>query len=442
MVFSHFRVDLVIRISLLTLSLVLLVLALLHTLVAVSLVLVTLVLFQLVTLVRRLESGHRQMASYLTALACDDNSQQFNRLKHDASFNEFGLAMQQLSQHFKQSRHAHEQQSQFLNTVLQQSESALLVIDNNDKIRLCNRACKNLLGCTGLTDLSQLTELHPKLVDFLASLASPQKGLLALMIDQQPVQLLVHKTNALYQSQAVRIITLHNIQFELEQREQEAWQKLVKVLTHEMANSIAPIASLSSVANGLVLNQPELDSEDWQDLQLAIATIHNRSTGLMGFIDSYRDLSKLQSPTFEVIPLRQLFAQLTALFTQKSAVEFHYRVEPESLQIHGDKGQIEQALVNLISNALDALVDVPAARIELSAALLVRGKIEIRVSDNGCGILADVKQRLFIPFFTTKPQGSGIGLALCKQIVQNHGGSIDVQSTAGQGSCFKLIFKL
>jgi two-component system nitrogen regulation sensor histidine kinase NtrY len=440
MIVSRFRVELIVRVGLITLCLWLLLIAVLQPLVAVSIVLAALVALQLVSLVRRLEFGHQQMASYLTALSNDDHSQQFSRLKQDASFREFGLAMHDLSLHIKHSRHQLAQQSQFLNVVLQQNESALLVFENSGKIRLCNRACEQLLGCNKLTSLAQLSESQPKLVDFILGLSGQQKGLFALTVDGQQAQVLIHKTDAFYQGQGVAIISLHNIRHELDRREQQAWQKLVKVLTHEMANSIAPIASLSATANSLVSDQHALDTDDWQDLQLALATINRRSTGLMNFIDSYRDLSKLRSPEFSSIALVPLFAQLTTLFKQNTQVEFHCQVTPRSLQLHGDKAQIEQALVNLISNALDALVNRPNGKIELHAMLLTKGKLALHVSDNGCGILPQVKERLFVPFFTTKTHGSGIGLALCQQIVQNHGGSIDLESTQGKGSCFKLIF--
>ena len=218
----------------------------------------------------------------------------------------------------------------------------------------------------------------------------------------------------------------------VERHEMDAWQKLIRVLTHEIMNSITPIISLSET-----LSDRDVTKKNYNVMRQGLLTIHRRSKGLLEFVENYRKLTRLPAPVRRPVSLTELLQDLQKLFPEP-----YIRVELPSadctLQI--DRTQIEQVLINLIKNAREACAHTPEPRIEIRSHQLSPWLNTITVTDNGEGILSDVQDKIFVPFFTTKSNGSGIGLSLCKQIMNRHGGNITVQSTVGQGSCFTLQF--
>lgn len=219
----------------------------------------------------------------------------------------------------------------------------------------------------------------------------------------------------------------------LEQTEMQAWQKLIRVLTHEMMNSITPIISLSET-----LCEREMTHENQELFQQALKTIHRRSKSLLGFVENYRKLMRLPSPVKQSESLCKLFSELEKLFPQ-SFVSIHH--PKTDLQLMIDRSQIEQVLINLVKNACEACENQPNPRVDVFVSLQDERKCCIDVSDNGIGILPEVQERIFVPFFTTKTNGSGIGLSLCKQIMNQHGGTIRVTSQQNHGTTFSLEFE-
>jgi len=238
----------------------------------------------------------------------------------------------------------------------------------------------------------------------------------------------------------LRLINLKNIRSILEENEMEAWQKLVRVLTHEIMNSITPIISLSDTLCERALRQG-MDEDSL--LLKGMNTIHRRSKGLLGFVENYRKLSRLSSPILVPVRVGELLGDIKKLFLS-SKVRYIYKVEDEDLKLMIDRSQMDQVLINLLKNAGEACVDQPNPEVMVETAYQAEKHIfRLSVTDNGSGILPNVLDKIFIPFFTTKPTGSGIGLSLCKQIMTLHGGSIQVSSEEGKGSCFtlKLVVK-
>lgn len=218
----------------------------------------------------------------------------------------------------------------------------------------------------------------------------------------------------------------------LERNEMEAWQKLIRVLTHEIMNSITPIISLSET-----LSEREMTEKNYPVMRQGMQTIHRRSKGLLEFVENYRKLTRLPTPVRRPVSVCELLQDLQKLFPEE-----YIRIEmpqtDRTLQI--DRTQIEQVMINLIKNAKEACSKHEYPLIEVKVIPVLSWQCLITVSDNGGGILPDVQDKIFVPFFTTKPSGSGIGLSLCKQIMNRHGGNITVKSTMGQGSCFTLKF--
>jgi signal transduction histidine kinase len=217
----------------------------------------------------------------------------------------------------------------------------------------------------------------------------------------------------------------------------EAWQKLLRVLTHEIMNSIAPIISLSDTLSERA-QQNGMNEKDYGVMLQGMQTIHRRSKGLLGFVENYRKLSRLASPILAPVRVGDLLNDIQKLFPA-SGGRYVYKIEDKDLQLMVDRSQMEQVLINLLKNASEACAENPRAEICVATSYSAENQIfQLSVTDNGCGILPDVLDKIFIPFFTTKPTGSGIGLTLCKQIVALHGGSLQATSDLGKGSCFVL----
>lgn len=218
----------------------------------------------------------------------------------------------------------------------------------------------------------------------------------------------------------------------LERNEMEAWQKLIRVLTHEIMNSITPIISLSET-----LSEREVSEKNYSVMRQGMQTIHRRSKGLLEFVENYRKLTRLPAPVRRPVSVRELLQDLQKLFPE-TYIHIEFPETDRTLQI--DRAQIEQVLINLLKNAKEACGKKASPRIEVKMQPVFSWQCLITVSDNGDGILPEVQDKIFVPFFTTKPSGSGIGLSLCKQIMNRHGGNITVQSAVGKGSCFTLLF--
>ena len=232
------------------------------------------------------------------------------------------------------------------------------------------------------------------------------------------------------------IISLKNIHSVLERNEMEAWQKLIRVLTHEIMNSITPIISLSETLSERGI--PKLLGEKEYSIMLqAMQTIHRRSKGLLEFVENYRRLTRIPTPVCTKVSITELCMDLKKLFPEEY---IHFEIPSSDLTLYIDRAQIEQVLINLLKNAREACGRQSDKDIRVEVIISPAGNKLLTVSDNGEGILPDVLDKIFVPFFTTKTSGSGIGLSLCKQIMTLHEGSINVKSESGKGSKFILTF--
>lgn len=218
----------------------------------------------------------------------------------------------------------------------------------------------------------------------------------------------------------------------LERNEMEAWQKLIRVLTHEIMNSITPILSLSET-----LSEREVDGCNYAVMQQGMRTICRRSKGLLEFVENYRKLTRLPAPVRRPVSVRELLTDLQKLYPEPY---IHIHIPADDITLYIDRTQVEQVIINLIKNAREACAKTPQPSIEVGTATALSWECLIYVRDNGEGILPDVQDKVFVPFFTTKPNGSGIGLSLCRQVMNRHGGNITLQSAVGRGSCFTLQF--
>jgi signal transduction histidine kinase len=240
----------------------------------------------------------------------------------------------------------------------------------------------------------------------------------------------------------LKLISLYNIQAELEEKEIEAWQKLIRVLTHEIMNSITPISSLASTANSMLKNIDKNKDEEIEDITDALSTIQKRSDGLVNFVNKFRDISKIYKPTFQPVKVSDLFYRIRLLIDSslsENKIEFSISIMPENLEIVADPDLLEHVLINLIKNSIQAIGASNSGSIKLTGEINERGRAVIKVNDNGPGISEEIIDRIFVPFYSTKKEGSGIGLSISQSIIRAHNGSMWVQSIPGKETVFTIV---
>lgn len=333
-----------------------------------------------------------------------------------------------------------EERYQYYETLLNTVDSSLLVVDSQCHIHWMNRAAMQDLCGYRLHSISELAMLNP---DFPTIILSLQPGEIKTVrihkgdtIQELAATVTEYSTQ---QGAELRLVNLKNIHAVLEENEMEAWQKLIRVLTHEIMNSIAPIISLSETLSERAA-QNGMNERDYSIMLQGMQTIHRRSKGLLGFVENYRKLSRLSAPVLAPVHIGELLSDMKKLFPSKN-IQYIYKVENPEVTLMLDRSQIEQVLINLLKNAGEACTEQTCPEVIIATHYDPEKHIFfLTVSDNGSGILPEVLDKIFVPFFTTKPTGSGIGLSLCKQIMNLHGGSISATSEMGQGSCFTLKF--
>ena len=300
-----------------------------------------------------------------------------------------------------------------------------------------------------MTKLSDLTPFGEEFAKHLSTVKPGERRLVNFTIDGMEHQLSIAATQILLPQKQETLVSMQDIQSELDIAQLHAWQGLVKVLTHEIMNSITPVASLAKTTVDLVADckqkadaYPEL-SEDLQDISEAVETVARRSDGLIQFVSSYRQLTRLPTPNKNKINVANLFQQSCSLATQlwdKKGIKLQVNIEPSELEVTVDKDMLEQVFLNLLQNAEHAVENCISPKVSLNAFLNKRGHVVIEVSDNGKGIPDEVGNKIFVPFYTTKQQGSGVGLALTRQIMLAHGGAIKYAAKEMGGTIFRMTF--
>lgn len=330
-----------------------------------------------------------------------------------------------------------EERCQYYETLLSTVDTCMLVIDLSGKIHWMNHASTRELGTHVSRSINDLSTWNPDLPSLLLSLKPGDIKAVKVTDGDRSRELAVSVTEYSSKGTDLRLINIRNIGSVLEANEMEAWQKLIRVLTHEIMNSIAPIISLSDTLSERASTNG-FNEKDFSIMQQAMHTIHRRSKGLLTFVENYRKLSRIAPPQRTPVSVGELLDDMKKLYPTDK-VHYTYNTDCPELSIMIDRPQIEQTLINLIKNATEACCEKELAAIVIQCSHdRQRQQIVLSVSDNGCGILPEVQDKIFVPFFSTKQNGSGIGLNLCKQIVRLHGGHLAVSSTPGIGTTFTM----
>lgn len=417
-------------------------------------VLALLLIAQVAGLLRRLHATNREIERFLQALHYMDLTQRFRGKAEGNSFASLGASFNQVLDRLRDVRSEREQQAAWLQNLVQHLPVAIVVLDEDERVVLANTALQRILQRnTPPTSLAVFQGPAAALADDIRTLQPGREHMHKLARGGDTLQLKLSSTQWRSDGRMQKLICIQNIEGELEGRELDAWQNLIRVMTHEIMNSVTPLTSLAETAGQCVAeSRALLEAGDeaarvpalLEDAGEALGIIGKRGQGLVRFVSNYRKLARVSKPVPTVLELRQVFHRLQELLAEalhKAAVDLACECRPSNLQLVADEEQLDQALINLLRNALDAVQGQPQPQVHLRASLEEGAVISITVQDNGCGIAAEHLDSIFVPFFTTKRNGSGIGMSLVKQIVRANGGRIGVDSTPGVGTTVRLAFR-
>lgn len=450
MISNRFRLNVIVRIVALAATIHLDIYLIGSTSLYVTALLTSLlVIYQVYALVVYVEKTNRDLRRFFDAIQYEDFTQTFSGAGLGSAFDELKEAFNNVLHSFRRARAEKEEHFRYLQTVVQHIGIGLVAYRRDGSVELMNNAARKILYLTDwkasadLKNIHELKDFHEGLAEKITALKPNERAVIKVTFRNDLLQLVIHSTEFRMREQLITLLSIQNIQSELEEKEMEAWQNLIRVLTHEIMNSVTPISSLASTAHDLIRKSPEPDRETLADIDRAVNTISHRSKGLIEFVQAYRHLTKIPKPQFKVFPVRELFTRVEELMKPKcfeKNIKFTTEIDPSSLDITADIGMIEQILINLIVNSIHALDETKQGFISLDGYLDDKGRVALRVTDNGSGIVEEAMDKIFVPFFTTKPSGSGIGLSLSRQIMRMHKGSIAVESKPNDRTAFTLRF--
>jgi two-component system nitrogen regulation sensor histidine kinase NtrY len=406
------------------------------------------VILLMIELFRFIDRSNQEFTNLLEALRQQDFTTSPRRKFSEKSFRELESSFNEILEQYRGARMDQAAQYQYLQTVIEHINIALICFNNAGKTFLFNQAAAVLFRKAKLESLEPLKSIHPTLHQLMVNLRAGQREVIRFNRDGELLQLSVHVTEFRVRNEKFKLVSLQNIRQELEEQELDSWQKLIRVLTHEIMNSVTPVSSLSAAINEMLTDDKgrrrkleSLDADDLDDMYSSLETIQERSKGLLNFVADYKNLTRLPQPHFEDIAVEFLLNQMHRLFKKDMASEninYQVQVPTHHITVCADSMMIQQVLINLIKNAMEAVKEKEEKSIMLSAESR-NEKVIIHVRDNGKGIADEDLEKVFIPFYTTKKKGSGIGLSLSKQIMRLHKGSIHFQSD-DSGTVFNIEF--
>jgi two-component system nitrogen regulation sensor histidine kinase NtrY len=447
MIYKNFRLNIIIRV----LCIVALSLALAFIIVerpmffALSTVIV-LLLVSVVSLIRYIDKSNKDLTHFLLSIRQGAFTESYTSGNRGKQYEQLSGALNDIVTEFSKLNLEKELHYQYLQTLNENISVAILSFDAAEKLMMMNSAAKNLLNHPSLVTLSHFKDIDTELYHAIKQIQPEQRKVVQVFIGEDPYQLSVQAKEIVLQGKPVRIILLQNLNQELEEKEIEAWHQLMRVLTHEIMNSVTPIASLTAAVES-ILKHPDgtrkdlstLSDDHIDDIFSSLATIGSRSKGLMNFVKTYKTYAKPIQAQFESVNVTDIVNRVAVLLApdlQASNVQLVIKSPAIAVEAKTDIALIEQVLINLVKNALEAVEHDGTGIISIDIRKK-NNRVSMAVTDNGSGIDPEVLPRIFVPFFTTKSKGSGIGLSLSRQIMKLHGGTIQVHLPE-KGSIFTL----
>lgn len=410
-------------------------------------ILVLFAAYQVYSLIRIVESSSQHFTRFLTSIQQSDFSQAPLSAKWNSSFSELKSAYDTIIEPLRESRADAQEKSLYLQMTLQHVRIGLLSYDQNGTIVSYNNTARKYLQFNQLQTIEDIKQIDVKLYRAISEPELQPTSIVKIERGGEYLQLTLSFSKIHFGDQTHTLVSLNNIQNELDDKEMEAWHNLIRTLTHEIMNSVTPISSLASTADSLLkeslLQKNDTSGDRLSKASLAVETIQRRSASLLSFVENYRKLSRIPNPDFKKASLSDLFERIQILMRdqlKESAVELRIEQKDPSEKLVCDASQIEQILINLIRNAIQATQKQSCSQLVLRSYQSNIGRIVIELEDNGSGIESDALDKIFIPFFTTKPEGLGIGLSISRQIMHLHNGSLKAYSKPGGPTRFVLTF--
>jgi PAS domain S-box-containing protein len=386
-----------------------------------------------------------KISYFFNAVENEDSTLYFSETIQHRSTKELNTSLNRVNRLIQDVKLRNREQEQYYGTLLEQVATGIVVINENGNILQANSSAKKLLNYQSLTHIEQLKRVDPNLHQAFLLLKEESTHQFVKTTHHNTIRhLSLQATTFKDHKKTLRIISIHDISNELDAKELESWQKLIRVLSHEIMNSITPITSLSeTLLNYFIPPEKPVDKTTVANTVKGLEVINERGIGLIRFVESYRKLTRLSKPVLKHIDLRNLIEHLLLLLenepdfqriqfsVETGTSDINVETGTPDISVEADEAQLSQVLINLIKNAMYAVKDVANPHISVRAHYSQNGRCEIEVIDNGPGIPPEIMEQIFIPFFTTKENGSGIGLSLSRQIMKNHGGSIETVSSPG-----------
>lgn len=389
------------------------------------------ILMILLALFSYLNRANKSTKNFLLAILNNDFTIKYNSDGQGKSFDELYDSFNLVNEKFIESSQFEASQYQYIVTLINQLQIGVLAYDERERIHLSNESFNLLLGHKELINLESIKTDNEALYDQLRDIKNGENIIFKTTLNGQARKLSMSATSFKLRQKSYKLISLQDIHTELDQHEMEAWQKLIRVLTHEIMNSVAPITSLSSTLKNMVQNN-ELNASKINTLQEGLDAIEARSQGLMNFTQSYRALTRVPLPNIREVDSKTFLQRIDSLFRPtlaNTAIDWSLSSGQEHQALLIDPDLMEQVIINLLKNAKEA-VSPKEGKISLSLKNTEeQGQVELIINDNGPGIPDEITEKVFIPFYTTKTDGSGIGLSLARQIVQLHKGELNFQSS-------------
>ena len=411
--------------------------------------LIPILVYQVYEFIQFQRKAHNELNQFVEAVHYRDFTTHFDVKHAPAELQVLREGFNEINSTFKVISKEKETQYQYLQKILELVDTGILSYEvDTGEVVWMNESLKKMLQLPYLKNMQSLVKRDPELHTDIILLQPGDHKISKAHLEREVFRVLMSATAFQTEGKKYKLVAFQNVNEALDETESKAWQSLLSVMTHEIMNSIAPISSLAdTMKTRLQARYATSGGTDHslEDLEIGINTIKRRSEGLLKFAETYRNLNKITTLSLQKVYIRELFGNLHQLmqptFEQKG-IEMEIILRNPELVLQADPSLLEQVLINLVVNAIEAVKDRPNAKIILSADQTTRGKIILKIADNGQGIPEELMDKIFIPFFSTKKQGSGIGLSLCKQIIMLHKGVIQVHSTPEKGTIFSLQFSL
>lgn len=447
MIYKKFKWRILLRVILLFLTLSLAAFLLMKGWYVYLLIAGPVIIYQVVEFYRFQDKTHNELQQFVESVHYRDFSRYFDVKHAPAEIQPLRQGFNEINTTFKVISKEKETQYQYLQKILELVDTGILSYEEKTgEVVWMNESLKKMLQLPYLKTIHSLEKRDPELCKEVIALKPGENKIASAHQERTTFKVLLSATAFQTDGKLYKLIAFQNVNEALDETEAKAWQKLLSVLTHEIMNSVAPISSLAeTLKNRLQQSVGVLNNESGSvdDLEIGIETIKRRSEGLLKFAETYRNLNKITTLNLKKVYVRDIFENLLQLMQptlEQKNIELETILKDTDLILEADTNLLEQVLINLVVNAIEAVKDKPASRIILSAYLTNNHKTVIKVADNGNGMPAELLEKIFIPFFSTKKSGSGIGLSLCKQIMMLHKGNIQVQSREGEGTAFLLQF--